>query len=116
MHPLTLIFLAVLFIILLWRSKKHPPLPPGPGGLPIVGPLFHLANSKDLPPVTYVNWSKIHGDVFHFSTFGHHTIVLNSSKAMLDILDKRSSNYSDRPNMPMVLGLMGYEFTSLSSL
>ncbi|KAK1234158.1 hypothetical protein PQX77_002641, partial [Marasmius sp. AFHP31] len=110
MHPLTIIFFATLFITLLRRSKKHPPLPPGPGGLPIVGPLFHLANSKDLPPVTYVNWSKIYGDVFHFSTFGHDTIVLNSSKAMLDILDKRSSNYSDRPNMPMVLGLMGWNW------
>ncbi|KAK1227288.1 hypothetical protein PQX77_009705 [Marasmius sp. AFHP31] len=73
------------------------------------GPLFHLTNCKDYPPVTYVNWSKIYGDVFHFSIFGHHTVVLNS-KAMFELLDKRSSNYSDRPDMPMAMGLMGWNW------
>lgn len=32
-------------------------------------------------------------------------IVLNSAKAASDVFDKRGSNYSDRPEMPMIVDL-----------
>jgi hypothetical protein len=32
-------------------------------------------------------------------------IVLNSAKAVSDLFDKRGSNYSDRPDMPMIVDL-----------
>ena len=32
-------------------------------------------------------------------------VVLNSAKAVSDIFDKRGSNYSDRPDMPMIVDL-----------
>ncbi|KAK1231637.1 hypothetical protein PQX77_005235 [Marasmius sp. AFHP31] len=100
-----------LTVLLRWLNGR-PPLPPGPKNLPIVGPLFDLAKRKDDLRVTYFNWSKVYGDVFHFSIFGHHTIVLNSSKAMFELLDKRSSNYSDRPDMPMVKDLMEWNWAT----
>ena len=32
-------------------------------------------------------------------------IILNSAKAVSDIFDKRGANYSDRPDMPMIIDL-----------
>jgi hypothetical protein len=36
---------------------------------------------------------------------GNTMIVLNSAKAVSDIFDKRGSNYSDRPDLPMIVDL-----------
>lgn len=41
------------------------------------------------------------GDVLHLSTPGRSIIVLNSTKAAVDLLDKRGTNYSDRPRFPL---------------
>lgn len=32
-------------------------------------------------------------------------VVLNSPKAVSEVFDKRGSNYSDRPDMPMIVDL-----------
>jgi hypothetical protein len=44
-------------------------------------------------------------------------VVLNSAKAVSDIFDKRGSNYSDRPDMPMIVDLYAiiYSFFPLSA-
>ena len=44
-------------------------------------------------------------------------IVLNSAKAVSEIFDKRGSNYSDRPDMPMIVDLydIAYSLVSLSA-
>lgn len=44
-------------------------------------------------------------------------IVLNSAKAVSDIFDKRGSNYSDRPDLPMIIDLYAitYPFVPISS-
>jgi hypothetical protein len=44
-------------------------------------------------------------------------VVLNSAKAVSDIFDKRGSNYSDRPDMPMIVDLYAitYCFVPLSA-
>lgn len=44
------------------------------------------------------------GDVIHLNILGKHFIVLNSRKAAVDLLDKRGSKYSDRPDFS-ALGL-----------
>ena len=41
------------------------------------------------------------GDISSVTVFGRPLIILNSSKVAMDILDKKSSKYSDRPVMPM---------------
>ena len=42
------------------------------------------------------------GDIVHLKVLGQRMIVLNTVKAARDLLDKRSSVYSDRP--PFVMG------------
>ncbi|KAK1219826.1 hypothetical protein PQX77_017400 [Marasmius sp. AFHP31] len=92
---------------LLSRHHNTLPLPPGPKGLPLVGNLRDIASIAGSPWVTYSKWSRVHGDVLHLNAFGHHTVVLNSLKVVNDLFDKRSENYSDRPDMPMLIDLMG---------
>lgn len=42
------------------------------------------------------------GDIVHAEVLGQHIVVLNSLEATVDLLDKRSSNYSDRPDLTML--------------
>ena len=45
------------------------------------------------------------GDIVHFIVLGQHFLVLGSLKRTTDLLEKRSSNYSDRIQSPMLVGL-----------
>jgi hypothetical protein len=40
-------------------------------------------------------------DVLYFQTLGSKWIVLNSLKAAVELLEKRGSNYADRPRFVM---------------
>ena len=42
------------------------------------------------------------GDVIHLDVFGQPMIILGSHEAAIDLLEKRSANYSDRSPSPMV--------------
>ena len=47
------------------------------------------------------------GDVTYVNVLGQDTIILNSSKAAVDLLDKRSTTYSDRPIFMMFGEIVG---------
>ncbi|KAJ7120246.1 cytochrome P450 [Mycena epipterygia] len=92
----------------LTRSKL--PLPPGPRKMPIVG------NTFDLPPAfeweTYRGWSRQYSsDIIQLDLAGKSVIVLSSLEATEDLLEKRSSIYSDRSPSPMVMDLMEWTFS-----
>lgn len=53
------------------------------------------------------------GDVMYLEILGKPIIVVNSVKAAVDLLDKRSANYSDRPRFP-IFKLYIYYFVRLS--
>ena len=77
-------------------------LPPGPRGYPLIGNLLNMAKDVDLSWIMYSKWSKVHAsEIVHHEVLGHHTIVLNSRKALQELLDNRSQNYSDRPGKPL---------------
>ena len=48
------------------------------------------------------------GHVTHINVLGQDTIILNSSKAAFDLLDKRSVTYSDRPILTMGGEMVGW--------
>jgi cytochrome P450 len=52
------------------------------------------------------------GGVTYLSVFGRPIIVLNTAKATLDLLDKRSAIYSSRPHSHMA-DVMGYSSSTL---
>ncbi len=90
----------------LWLARRSAlPLPPGPKGYPLIGNAFDIPHHY--PWLTYAEWARNYGDVFSFSVFGKTTIVLSSLEAVTELLEKRSSNYSDRPRMVFALILHG---------
>ena len=54
--------------------------------------------------------------MIYFNVLGQHFVVLCSSRRTTDLLEKRSSNYSDRPRMPMVMELYASDFFFLVNL
>jgi hypothetical protein len=101
------IALYALHALLKRRNPKS--LPPGPKGYPVIGSVIETSSKH--PWIMFADWTKTYGsDVISYTSFGRTTIVLNSFQAVADLLDKRSSNYSDRPRMIMADELMGWHW------
>ncbi|KAL4069081.1 cytochrome P450 [Scleroderma citrinum] len=96
---------AAYFIQRIVFKRSTPPLPPGPEPLPILGNLYDLPTEK--PCITYTEWSKKFGDIVHIHVFGQHIILINSAKTAVEMLDKKSVKYSDRPVLPLAGDLLG---------
>ncbi|KAG1874761.1 cytochrome P450 [Suillus subalutaceus] len=91
-------------------SQKNPaPYPPGPPGRPLIGNIPDMPAVK--PWVTFTEWGKKYGDISHVEVLGQHIMVLNSVKTAVEMLDKKSSVYSDRPVLPMGGELVGWKNT-----
>ncbi|KAJ7874655.1 cytochrome P450 [Mycena leptocephala] len=89
--------------------RSRLPLPPGPKKR------FFFGNLLDVPATfqwkVYKEWSKqLDSDIFHLDLAGTPLIVLSSLEATEALLDKRSVLYSDRPHLPMVMDLMGWDY------
>ncbi|PPQ73533.1 hypothetical protein CVT26_010344 [Gymnopilus dilepis] len=101
--------LVTCYAIYLWqRPSSYLPLPPGPKGYPIIGSVHEVPHG--FAWLRYAQWKKDYGDISSITVFGRTTIVLNSLKACLELLDKRSYNYSDRPRMVMASELAGWDW------
>ncbi|KAF8075871.1 cytochrome P450 [Lyophyllum atratum] len=82
------------------RLSRNPiSLPPGPPADPIIGHLRVIPS--DGQDIYFYELSKQYGDVVHLKVLGQTLIVLNSVQAAVDLLNKRSYNYSDRPTLPI---------------
>ncbi len=42
------------------------------------------------------------GDVFMLNVLGKNIVVINSEKAAIELMEKRSAIYNDRPPMPIL--------------
>ncbi|PFH47843.1 hypothetical protein AMATHDRAFT_151131 [Amanita thiersii Skay4041] len=83
-------------VVLYRRHREHIGLPPGPP------PHFLSGNSQQVPSEqpwkAYANWSHVYGDpIIHLRISNHSTIIVNSVRAAIDLLETRSNIYSDRP-------------------
>ena len=111
------LFLLIAFF-LARRFRNFPlPLPPGPRGYPVVGNAFNIPANK--PWKMFQECAKIYGkptplaviehrgadtfigDVIYFRLPMQDLIVLDSIDAVVDLLEKRSELYSDRPTFVM---------------
>ncbi|KAK0194305.1 cytochrome P450 [Armillaria mellea] len=102
--------MSALFVILdvcavLTTRRTH--LPPGPKELPLIGNLLDMPAEKEW--LTFAKWGERYGDIMSVAFFGQRLIVLNSEKIAVDLLDKKSSIYSDRPTIPMGGELVGWK-------
>ncbi|KAG1855193.1 cytochrome P450 [Suillus subalutaceus] len=88
--------------------KKNPaPYPPGPRGWPLIGNVLDMPRIK--PWLTFTEWGQKYGDITHIEVLGRHIIVLNSVKTALEMMDSKSTLYSDRPVLPMAGELAGFK-------
>ncbi|KAF9445086.1 cytochrome P450 [Macrolepiota fuliginosa MF-IS2] len=115
MISVDLLLSASSFLLALYFYMKKPnaysslPLPPGPKGWPVIGNLLDMPTEFEWK--TYHEWSKKLGtDILHVSVMGTNIIVLDSPEAVLELMERRSSIYSDRARMPMINELMKWSF------
>ncbi|KAJ7257102.1 cytochrome P450 [Mycena rebaudengoi] len=107
---LALVFSALLYFGLRWRRNRPKlPLPPGPKKLPLVGNLLDIPREHQWE--AYQRWSKeLNSDIIHLDAAGTSIIVLSSMEAIRDLFELRSSLYSGRLRLPMLVELMGWDF------
>ncbi|KAF8840002.1 cytochrome P450 [Paxillus ammoniavirescens] len=90
-------------------NLNRPPLPPGPTPIPLLGNVLGL--NTDAPYLTYAEWSKTYGDIMYTHILNQEIIVLNSEEVAIELLEKRSKKYSDRPLLA-IADLFGCEWAS----
>ncbi|KAJ3553240.1 hypothetical protein NM688_g3720 [Phlebia brevispora] len=89
----------VLTLVSTWM-KRHMlryHMPPSPSGLPLLGNVFQVPLTEAWR--TFAQWKVQLGPIFSLNMAGKDMIVLNTLEAAIELLDHRSSNYSDRPRM-----------------
>ncbi|KAI0061748.1 cytochrome P450 [Artomyces pyxidatus] len=80
------------------RRRRGLPYPPGPKGLPIIGSILDVP--KTTPWITYARWAETYGDILSLQLLGKTLVVLQSQKAIKDLLIDRRAIYLDRPRIP----------------
>ena len=128
------IFLLTILLLYLrslaaWHARSRGlPLPPGPKPLPIVDNMFDWPQTnqwvvfRDMC-AQYGEQARLYklyrryefvsftGDILHLKILGQHMVVLGSPEAILELLEKRSANTSDRQQVPlMALLVFRYRF------
>ncbi|TFK73305.1 cytochrome P450 [Pluteus cervinus] len=99
------------FVSRVLRKHRHPPYPPSPKRpWPVIGNALHIPLSR--PWLTYTAWGTTHNNrILHLEALGQHIIVLNDLHDAIELMEKRSSLYSDRPHMPLLF-MMGHEINT----
>ncbi|KAI1792350.1 cytochrome P450 [Ganoderma leucocontextum] len=106
--PFPIVAILLVLVVGLWYTvlnRRRLPLPPGPMRLPVLGNIFNMPSA--IPSgEKYYELTKKYGDVVYISVPGNRLVILGSYDAASELLDKRSSNYSDRPQ-PVMTDLLG---------
>ena len=111
--------IVIWFVSLMISQRKR--LPP----TPLIG---NTRRAPRTPPwITYSAWAKQYGismtdlcdatpvtkltsgDIFYFKAAGRKLVVLNTPKAIFDLLDKRSAIYSERPVFHFAGTILGFD-------
>ncbi|KAJ3733959.1 cytochrome P450 [Lentinula guzmanii] len=98
-QALILATLVLPLVIFLQKRNARLRLPPGPKPLPIIGNVLEIPTERSW--IKYAEWEG-------YTAFGQSMIVLNSAKAIFDLLERRGGLYADRPPVVMAGDLVGW--------
>ncbi|KAE9389422.1 cytochrome P450 [Gymnopus androsaceus JB14] len=90
-------------------NARHLPTPPGPKPWPIIGNICDIPREKESS--AYNKMAKEFGDLTFLSVLGISILVVNNYATAQELFDKRSANYSDRNELPMINDLMGWDWS-----
>ncbi|KAF5315269.1 hypothetical protein D9619_007193 [Psilocybe cf. subviscida] len=108
------VFIGAIVIYAIQRSQasalRSLPLPPGPSVT------SWLSGHQSIIPVAqpwkvYAKWADKYGPIVHLRVYGQHSIILSSVEHCIEVFEKRSNLYSDRPRLTMI-NLMGWDFAA----
>ncbi|KAH9956431.1 cytochrome P450 [Russula dissimulans] len=97
-----LLFLSFLVALKAFRDHRKRgglPYPPGPRPLPLIGNLLDIPTKYSW--LAYTQLAKKHGDVMSFHVLGRVVVILGSTKATKDLLEKHGHVFSDRAVIPI---------------
>ncbi|KIL55975.1 hypothetical protein M378DRAFT_550290 [Amanita muscaria Koide BX008] len=82
------------------QTAQTAPYPPGPLPKPIIG------NALDIPLkktwMKYIEWSKqLNNNIIHLTAMNTHIVVLNSLDDIVELMERKSANYSSRPSLTL---------------
>ncbi|KAF7375496.1 putative monooxygenase [Mycena sanguinolenta] len=96
----TAILVGAVVSVVLWNlSPRKSNVAPGPRRWPLIGSVLEVPQAYQW--VTFSKWAKTYGSIVYVDAWGQSLFIINSAKVAVDLLDKRSSIYSDRPSLTM---------------
>ncbi|PPQ69577.1 hypothetical protein CVT24_001377 [Panaeolus cyanescens] len=109
----TMVYVAGIifsYAVYYWYISSRTTYPPGPKPLPLIGNLLQIPTERQ--EEVFAEWGAQYGDLVYINVLGQPMMILNSLQAARDLLDKRSSIYSDRPRFVLLSEMMGWKNAS----
>ncbi|KAI0938473.1 hypothetical protein AcV5_000150 [Taiwanofungus camphoratus] len=103
------VVLSVVVLIRVSKRRRSGSLPPGPKGWPLIGNVLDMPASHEWR--TFAQWGERWGDIVSVTLLGQPMVILNSPKLAVEMLERKSSIYSDRPTFTMGGKLVGWDRT-----
>ncbi|KAJ0344498.1 hypothetical protein COL26b_010353 [Colletotrichum chrysophilum] len=103
---------AVFIIDKIIQARKNAqslPLPPGPRGYPIIQNMFDLPKKDTFAAPQYAKFKDKYGPITALRVIGKPFIVINDPQVALDILEKKSAEFSSRPSLTFIGELVGWD-------
>ncbi|KAF9058825.1 cytochrome P450 [Rhodocollybia butyracea] len=94
-----------LYVLYRIRSGRKRQLPPGPKGWPILGNLLELRGDTPIWEI-FDSMKDKYGPIVYMNLAGVNVVILNTKESANELMDRRSTNYSDRPKT-IVGGYLG---------
>lgn len=98
------------------RRFQRLPLPPGPKGWPLIGNVTDFppgAGPDGSSPPEFMHWTKhkdLYGPISSVTVLGQTFIILSDKDMALELMEKRASIHSERPNLEFAYELYVADF------
>ncbi|KAH9917465.1 cytochrome P450 [Fomitopsis serialis] len=102
-----LVLAGLLFGIAVALHRRPGSVPPGPTGWPFIGNILDLRTPQ--PWITFAEWSARWGNIMQIDLLGQPLVIVGSHKTAVDMLERKTSMYSDRPRLTFMGRLVGWD-------